>query len=104
MKNLIFKTLYTLFFLAGFSSCGEHDNHRHTAATNCGTHDIAKVDRGFCDNSLLESKGFCKEHNIAEVMCPTCSPAIIPAYKKEGDWCKEHYTAKSLCVKCGDGK
>lgn len=68
-------------------------------ATNC-EHTIAKAKCPFCTPSLIESDGFCKEHDIAEALCVNCRPYLEAAYKAKGDWCVEHTTPESQCAQC----
>lgn len=96
LMQLIFCTTAMLLL----SSCGE--DHEKTSSANCEKHGIDSKICGFCDKSLIDSMGFCKEHNVAEALCPECQPEIAKAYKVEGDWCKEHNTPESLCKKCND--
>lgn len=66
---------------------------------NC-EHTIAKAKCPFCTPSLIESDGFCKEHDIAEALCVKCRPYLKAAFEAKGDWCKEHNTPESQCVEC----
>lgn len=68
-------------------------------AGNC-EHTIAKAKCPFCTPSLIQSDGFCKEHDIAEALCVKCRPYLEAAFVAKGDWCKEHSTPESQCVLC----
>jgi hypothetical protein len=63
-------------------------------------HTIAQAKCPFCTPSLIESDGFCKEHDVAEALCVKCRPYLEAAFKAKGDWCKEHSTPESQCVLC----
>jgi len=83
---------------------GEHGT---TAPATAGTpaagqceHRIAQTKCPFCTPSLIESDGFCKEHDVAEALCVKCRPYLEAAFKAKGDWCKEHSTPESQCVEC----
>jgi membrane fusion protein, heavy metal efflux system len=69
------------------------------ALGNC-EHGIAQAKCPFCTPSLIESDGFCKEHNVAEALCVQCRPYLETAFKAKGDWCGEHNTPESQCVIC----
>ncbi len=68
----------------------------------CG-HGIAKVKCPFCTPTLIDSDGFCKEHNVAEALCVKCRPYLEQAFKAKNDWCGEHATPESQCVACNPG-
>ena len=68
-------------------------------ATQCA-HTIAKAKCPFCTPSLIESDGFCKEHDVAEALCVKCRPFLQAAFEAKGDWCKEHNTPESQCAEC----
>jgi hypothetical protein len=70
-----------------------------TDPANC-EHTIAKAKCPFCTPSLIESEGFCKEHDIAEALCVKCRPYLEGAFKAKGDWCTEHNTPESQCAEC----
>jgi len=83
---------------------GEHGT---TAPSTAGTpgagrceHTIAKSKCPFCTPSVIESDGFCKEHDVAEALCVKCRPYLEAAFKAKGDWCNEHGTPESQCVEC----
>lgn len=69
------------------------------AADTC-EHSVAKAKCPFCTPSLIESDGFCKEHDVAEALCVKCRPYLEAAFKAKGDWCTEHATPESQCVEC----
>lgn len=84
---------------------GEHGTLTPASATKPAEvgqceHAIAKAKCPFCTPSLIESDGFCKEHNIAEALCVKCRPYLEAAFKTESDWCKEHSTPESQCAEC----
>ena len=66
-------------------------------AANC-EHGIAKAKCPFCTPSLIQSDGFCKEHDVAEALCVKCRPYLESAFKAKGDWCSEHGAPKSQCA------
>lgn len=63
-------------------------------------HAIEKTKCPFCTPALIESDGFCKEHDVAEALCVKCRPYLEKAFKTKGDWCAEHATPESQCVAC----
>jgi cobalt-zinc-cadmium efflux system membrane fusion protein len=63
-------------------------------------HGITQAKCPFCTPALIESDGFCKEHNVAEALCVKCRPYLEAAFKAKGDWCNEHGTPESQCVEC----
>jgi hypothetical protein len=70
-----------------------------TALGNCA-HGVAQAKCPFCTPSLIQTDGFCKEHNVAEALCVKCRPHLETAFKAKGDWCAEHNTPESQCVLC----
>jgi hypothetical protein len=81
---------------------GEHGTKSDTAASTPGSceHGISPAKCPFCTPSLVESAGFCKEHDIAEALCVKCRPYLETAFKAKGDWCAEHGTPESQCAQC----
>lgn len=63
-------------------------------------HGVEKVKCPFCTPSLIQTDGFCKEHDVAEALCVKCRPYLEKAFKAKGDWCAEHATPESQCVAC----
>ncbi len=63
-------------------------------------HGIERAKCPFCTPSLIETDGFCKEHNVAEALCVKCRPYLEKAFKAKNDWCAEHATPESQCVAC----
>lgn len=98
MLQILKLSFCTSILLLMLGSCSE--SHEKSLTGNCEKHGIDVKICGFCDKSLIDSMGFCKEHNVVEALCPECQPEIVKAYKVEGDWCKEHNTPESLCKKC----
>ncbi len=64
------------------------------------THGIDPVKCPFCKPELIESDGFCKEHDVGEALCVKCRPYLEKAFKAAGDWCGEHNVPESQCVLC----
>ncbi len=84
---------------------GEHGGAAPVAASGqpgpaACEHAIAKAKCPFCTPSLIQSDGFCKEHDIAEALCVKCRPYLEAAFKAKGDWCAEHATPESQCALC----
>ncbi len=69
-------------------------------ATLCARHRIPEVVCPFCNSALIEERGHCGEHDVAEALCTRCSPILIAAFKVEGDWCAEHGLPESQCLIC----
>ena len=44
--------------------------------------------------------GMCQEHGVLEALCTQCNSALIPVFKKKGDWCAEHGLPESICPIC----
>ena len=63
-------------------------------------HGIEPAKCPFCKPELIESDGFCKEHDLAEALCVKCRPYLLKAFKAAGDWCGEHNVPESQCVLC----
>jgi cobalt-zinc-cadmium efflux system membrane fusion protein len=63
-------------------------------------HGIASSKCPFCTPSLVETAGYCKEHEIAEALCVQCRPYLKTAFMAKGDWCAEHDTPESQCLQC----
>src|SRR6188768_1291622 len=40
------------------------------------------------------------EHQVPADLCTQCTPALIPAFKSQGDWCAEHGVPESQCGLC----
>jgi hypothetical protein len=84
---------------------GEHGTRAASASGsatppgNC-EHGIAQAKCPFCTPSLIETAGFCTEHNIAEALCVQCRPYLKTAFVAKGDWCAEHETPESQCAIC----
>jgi len=64
------------------------------------THGIDPAKCPFCKPGLVESEGFCKEHDAAEALCVKCRPFLETAFKAAQDWCAEHNVPESQCVLC----
>ncbi|GEM_PF-1883040 len=84
---------------------GEHGGAAPTGASlgsdaaDC-EHGIAEAKCPFCTPGLIESAGYCKEHEIAEALCVQCRPFLKAAFIAKGDWCAEHETPESQCLEC----
>jgi cobalt-zinc-cadmium efflux system membrane fusion protein len=83
------------------------DEHGTQAASNGSTAAAGTCEHGletakcpFCTPSLIQSDGFCQEHDVAEALCVKCRPYLETAFKAKGDWCTEHNTPESQCVLC----
>lgn len=63
-------------------------------------HGIDRAKCPFCIPELIQSDGFCQEHNVAEALCARCRPYLVTAFKANRDWCTEHATPESQCVLC----
>jgi hypothetical protein len=70
------------------------------AAAGACPHGIDAAKCPFCKPELIESDGFCKEHDVAEALCVKCRPYLVAAFKAKNDWCIEHATPESQCVLC----
>ncbi|MCK6476661.1 MAG: hypothetical protein L6Q35_07495 [Phycisphaerales bacterium] len=84
---------------------GEHGtptpaNDGKTTEAGACEHMISQAKCPFCTPSLIESDGFCKEHEVAGALCVKCRPYLEAAFKAKGDWCAEHGTPESQCVLC----
>ena len=81
---------------------GHGDSPATTAPTDAATclHKIDSKKCPFCNPGLVDSEGFCKEHDIAEALCHRCRPYLKVAFQGKGDWCKEHDVPESQCSKC----
>lgn len=66
----------------------------------CRNHGIPEVACPFCDAGLVEERGHCGAHDVAEALCTRCNPVLIAAFKAEGDWCAEHGLPESQCLIC----
>jgi uncharacterized protein YwlG (UPF0340 family) len=70
-------------------------------SSQCEKHQIAKAECPFCDKSLIEKMGKCKEHGgIPEALCYQCNKHLKKAFEIEGDWCGGHNVPESQCEKC----
>jgi membrane fusion protein, heavy metal efflux system len=61
------------------------------------------ADCPWCDESLLETRGFCREHGVPEAVCVRCDPRLQPAFEAQFDWCREHGLPESQCERCNPG-
>ena len=64
------------------------------------SHGLAEAACPFCTRRLIEAKGRCAEHGVPEALCTRCDPALIAAFKAEGDWCGGHGIPESQCTLC----
>ena len=78
---------------------GNRPGRRAPPAGACA-HGIEPAKCPFCKPELIESDGFCKEHDLAEALCVKCRPYLLQAFKAAGDWCGEHNVPESQCVLC----
>lgn len=72
------------------------------ASAQC-PHELTPASCPWCDESLIESKGFCGEHGVPEALCHVCSPGLVIAFKAKGDWCGGHDKPESQCEACNPG-
>jgi hypothetical protein len=72
-----------------------------SAPAMCKQHEVVRCP--FCDPSLLESMGFCKEHGVPEAICSRCRNDLEPAFRQRRDWCAEHDLPESQCELCNPG-
>jgi hypothetical protein len=82
------------------SGHGVAANPAAAAAPGACPHRIDLTNCPFCKPGLIESDGFCKEHDVAEALCVKCRPYMEKAFKAKNDWCAEHATPESQCVLC----
>jgi cobalt-zinc-cadmium efflux system membrane fusion protein len=40
------------------------------------------------------------EHRVPSALCTQCTPALIAAFKSQGDWCNEHGVPETQCFAC----
>ncbi len=90
--------------LAAMAKPGSGHGHPAAAAVpGDAAHCPHKVERAkcpFCNPGLIDSEGFCKEHDIAEALCHRCRPYLKIAFQEAGDWCKRHDVPESQCSLC----
>ena len=106
MKKLLTILIGVLCVIAGFTTVIIVDKSgrisgadTEEAADNC-VHDMISTQCPFCDESLIETMGFCAGHGVAEALCTICNPAVIAAFKATGDWCAGHGVPESQCTIC----
>lgn len=63
-------------------------------------HGIDPAKCPFCKPELVETDGYCKEHDVAEALCVKCRPYLETAFTAAGDWCAEHKAPESQCSLC----
>ena len=63
-------------------------------------HGLTASNCAFCDDSLVETLGFCFGHGVPEAFCTRCNPTLIVAFKSVNDWCAEHNLPESQCTIC----
>ncbi len=115
MKTRLIKTAIALVLLiAGFGGMvtaermgwlgkpAEAPNRQAAIAGGC-PHGMPDARCPFCDESLIESMGFCREHGVPEALCALCWPDVATAFKNIGDWCGEHARPESQCELCNPG-
>jgi cobalt-zinc-cadmium efflux system membrane fusion protein len=66
-------------------------------------HELAQAVCPFCHLDLVEQAGLCGEHGVPETRCTRCKPALIAAFKSQGDWCNEHQLPESQDEICNPG-
>ncbi len=71
-------------------------------STGC-PHGMPDMTCPFCDDSLIDSMGFCHGHGVPEALCVPCWPALVTAFKAVGDWCGAHERPESQCELCNPG-
>lgn len=70
------------------------------ASAECEKHHLPRSACPFCDSSVVQKSAWCGEHGLPEALCWICHPALVAAYKAEGDWCAEHNLPESHCALC----
>lgn len=70
------------------------------APTGDCIHEIDPARCPFCKPELVETDGFCQEHDVAEALCVKCRPYLEKAFKAAKDWCEEHNVPESQCGLC----
>ena len=63
-------------------------------------HKLAIGTCAFCDETLIESLGFCHGHDVPEAFCTRCNSSLIIAFKTLNDWCEAHALPESQCYIC----
>ena len=63
-------------------------------------HKLAVGTCAFCDETLIESLGFCHGHDVPEAFCTRCNSDLIIAFKTLNDWCEAHSLPESQCSIC----
>ncbi len=66
-------------------------------------HGLTPGECPFCDETLIETMGFCAGHGVPEAFCTKCNPAVIAGFKATGDWCAGHNIPESQCTICNPG-
>lgn len=69
----------------------------------CLKHEIEERECPWCDQSLIEKKGICTEHQVPEALCSRCNIKLIAGFKVENDWCAGHAIPESQCSRCKGG-
>lgn len=72
-----------------------------SAAGACTEHGIQRCP--FCEPSLLDTMGFCKEHGVPEAICSRCRSDLEPVFRARNDWCGGHGVPESQCELCNPG-
>lgn len=72
-----------------------------SAVGACTEHGIQRCP--FCDPSLLDTMGFCKEHGVPEAICSRCRSDLEPVFRALNDWCGGHGVPESQCELCNAG-
>lgn len=89
----------------GFAACDRTSSDPPAGASSataaCEEHGIS--DCPFCDPSLVETLGFCREHGVPEAICTRCRGDLETAYRAAGDWCAGHGLPESQCEACNPG-
>jgi len=78
-------------------------NDTQSAAAILCPHGMPDAKCPFCDESLINSMGFCHGHSVPEALCTSCWPAVRVAFKAVGDWCIGHSRPESQCELCNPG-
>ncbi len=103
MKKLLSILAGVLLFAFGFGIIVIADHQgwlkSQTIESDC-KHGLASNECPFCEKSVIEEKGECPEHGVPEAFCTRCNPALVQAFKVEGDWCAGHSVPESQCTIC----
>ncbi len=86
-----------------FYKSDQKDQPETAKSILCEAHGLAPDQCPFCDSRLIDTRGFCAEHGVAEALCHRCRPELEGAFRKTGDWCGGHNLPESQCEVCNPG-